>query len=135
MQRRFARPRLSIFVAPLILVLALAFGAALAQDGDGKSGFVRYLESSLSTPDRKVSLDGVEDIFSWHPKIASITVSDSAGKWLELDGVELVWTRASLLSRRLDIEVLRAAKVLVLRRPVAPSPTAASSGGMSGPPI
>src|SRR5689334_22202534 len=104
MQRRFARPRLSIFVAPLILLLAVVFGGALAQDGDGKSGFVRFLEGALSTPDRKVSLDGVEDIFSWHPKIGSITVSDSAGKWLELDGVELVWTRSSLLQKKLDIE-------------------------------
>src|SRR4051794_10178128 len=103
MQRRFARTRLSVFVAALILVLALAFGAALAEDGDGKSGFVQFLERSLSTPDRKVSLDGVEDIFSWHPKIAKISVADSAGRWLELDGVELVWTRAALLSRRLDI--------------------------------
>src|ERR1044072_962828 len=107
MQRRFARPRLSIFVAPLILVVALAFGGAIAQDGDDKSGFVRFLESSLSTPDRKVSLDGVEDIFSWHPKIASISVSDSAGKWLELDGVELGLTGGSLLCRRVEIARLR----------------------------
>src|SRR6185295_12900343 len=133
MQSRFARPRLSIFVAPLILVLALTFGAALAQDGAGKSGFVQFLESSLSTPERKVALDGVEDIFSWHPRIAKITVSDKAGKWLELDGVELVWTRAALLQRRLDIDVLRAAKVSVLRKPIASK--AASYGAMSAPPL
>ena len=94
MQRRFAGIFRPFFVIPILFVLALAFGAALAQDGDEKSGFVRFLESSLSTPDRKVSLDGVEDIFSWHPRFARVTVSDRGGAWLELDGVEVVWTRS-----------------------------------------
>ena len=72
------------------------FGAADAQDGGEKSGFVRFLESSLSTPDRRISLDGVEDVFSWNPKIARITVADRDGAWLQLEGVEVVWTRSAL---------------------------------------
>lgn len=129
MQRRFART-LAQVAAPVLVVVALVVGVALAQDGDGKSGFVRFLENLLSTSDRKVSLDGVEDVFSWNPKVQRITISDREGAWLELDGVEVVWTRAALLKRRLDIDVLRAAKASVLRRPVA-SEAAAASGGVS----
>ena len=79
MQSRFARTLLQVIAASILLVLALSFGAADAQDGGEKSGFVRFLESSLSTPDRKISLDGVEDVFSWNPKIARITVADRDG--------------------------------------------------------
>ena len=134
MQRRFAGIFRPLVVIPVLFVLALAFGAALAQDGDEKSGFVHFLESGLSTPDRKVSLDGVEDIFSWHPKIARITVSDRAGAWLELDGVEVVWTRSALLKRRLDIDVLRVTKVSMSRRPMPPE-SASDESEMSGPPL
>ena len=134
MQSQFARTLLHVISASLVLVLALAFGAADAQDGGRKSGFVRFLENSLSTPDRRVSLDGVEDIFSWNPKIARITVADRDGAWLQLEGVEVVWTRSALLRKKLDIDVLRAAKVAVLRRPL-PSASAEGGRGISGPPL
>lgn len=134
MQRRFARTLLSVFIAPLFVAIALAVGTALAQEGDDKSGFVRFLENLLSAPDRQVSLTGVEDAFSWHPKVERITVSDSEGVWLQLDGVEIVWTRAALFRRMLDIDVLRAARVTMLRMPVV-AETSEASGGVSGPPL
>ncbi len=134
MQRRFAKASVQVAAATLVVGIALTFGAALAQDGEGKSGFVRFLERALSTADRQVSLDGVADVFSWNPKIERIVVSDRQGAWLELDGVEIVWTRAALLKRRLDIDVLRAAKVSVLRKPVA-AEAPQSGSGLSGPPL
>src|SRR5215207_8539128 len=131
MRSRFVRTS-SILLAPLVVAIALAVGVALAQGTDDKSGFVRFLEGSLSTPDRKISLTGFEGAFSWHPTIETITVADRDGVWLRLDGVEVAWTRAALLRRVLDIDVLRAAEVSMLRRP-APSETPRSGGVMSAP--
>lgn len=133
MQGRFARP-LKILVAPILLATALAVGVAFAQAGDDESAFTRFLEGMLSTPERTVSLSGLEGAFSWHPTVRKMTVADRAGVWLELNGVEVAWTRSALLRRVLDIQVLRAARVHVLRRPV-PSEAAPTSGGLSGPPL
>ena len=50
---------------PFVLAAALlAVTAALAQDAGDKSAFVRLLEGLLSTPERQVSLDGIEGAFS-----------------------------------------------------------------------
>jgi translocation and assembly module TamB len=51
--------------------------------------------------------------------VERVTVSDAEGVWLELDGVEVVWTRTALFRRMLDIDSLRAERVTVLRKPVA----------------
>ncbi|SEQ08875.1 autotransporter secretion inner membrane protein TamB [Faunimonas pinastri] len=114
------------------LVLGLAgsvSGVALAQSGSaGKSQIARLLERVLSSPDRKVEINGLEGAFSSTVKIANITVSDRQGPWLKLDGASMTWSRAALLRKRLDIQNLTANEIDVLRKP-APSETTTSSGG------
>ncbi len=129
MRRRFARPLLFVLLATGLLV-----GAALAEDQNGESGFVRFLEGLLSTPDRHVSLTGFHGIFSSHPTLDRIEVADKEGVWLRLEGVEVVWNRAALLDRMVDIDVLRAKSVTVLRKPVA-GEASGSAGGVGAPPI
>jgi translocation and assembly module TamB len=134
MTRSFAR-RLIVFVAGAAAVVGVAF--AQTGDGAGKSRFVRTLEGMLSTPDRRVSIDGLEGAFSSNPTVRRITVADAEGVWLELEGVEAVWSRAALLRRTLDIDSLRAERVALLRKPApaaAPAePAPASGGGISLP--
>jgi translocation and assembly module TamB len=131
MRSRFVRT-FAILLAALGAALALVVGVALAQDYESRSGFVRFIEDSLSTPNRKISLIGFEGVFSWNPRIATITVADRDGVWLKLDGVEVAWNRAALLRKVLDIDVLRASEVTLLRRP-APSDT--PSGSVAAPPL
>ena len=129
MQRRFVWAFLIVVVAA-----GIAAGAALAQDGQEKSRFVRFLEALVSTPDRQVSLTGLNGAFSAHPTVDRIDIADRDGVWLTLENVEVVWNRSALLDRTLDIDVLRALKVTVLRKPVA-AETKSTSGGMSAPPL
>lgn len=126
------RPGL-LFPGILLAAGLLACGAAAQGEGE-KSGFVRFLEGLLSAPERQVSLSEVQGIFSGHPKIGRIEVADRDGVWLELEGVEVAWTRSALLKRRLDVQVLRAGRVAVLRRPHA-GEAQADGGGLSAPPI
>jgi translocation and assembly module TamB len=118
----------------LVLAAILAAATALAQERSEKSAFVRFLETMLSTPERQVSLDGVEGVFSAAPRVEKITIADSGGAWLELEGVEVSWNRSALLSRTLDIETLSARRVALLRTPAA-AKSSESQSPFRGPPV
>ncbi len=144
MQRRFVRPLLAV-----VLVAALGLGVAgfavaqndatqqdAALQSDQSSGwFVSFLELMLSTPDRKIAISGLDGVFSANPSIARVTVADSKGVWLELDGIELSWNRAALFDRTIEIDSLKAARIAMQRRPVAAAESASGGGGLSPPPL
>jgi translocation and assembly module TamB len=105
----------------LAILLALgAFTSATAQDGEEeeRSRFVRLVERQISTPDRQIRLGGIEGALSSDVRISSITVSDREGEWLRIEDVHLVWSRTSLLRRRLEIELLEAGNITVARPPL-----------------
>jgi translocation and assembly module TamB len=124
-------------ILALVTAALLAAGVALAQDGEDKSRFVRTLEGMLSTPERQVSISGLEGAFSSNPTIAKVVVSDREGAWLELDNVAMVWSRTALFRRVLDVESLTAGRVALLRRPVPAEATVAAeeSAGSAGLPV
>jgi translocation and assembly module TamB len=113
MPRRFAKPLLMLAAAGLVA------GVATAQDGDDKSRFERTLESMISTPDRLISITGLEGALSSNPTAERITISDRQGPWLEIEEVAVVWNRTALFRRVLDIDSLRAERVTMLRKPAA----------------
>ncbi len=130
MRRRFART-----LSALVVLAGLSAGVAWAAESGNPSWFIGFIESLVSTPDRQVRLSGVDGIFSAHPTIAKITVADSQGTWLELDQVEMAWNRAALFDRTIEIDSLKAARISVLRKPVAAAEKAKAGGGLSGPPL
>lgn len=113
---------------------AFAMGAALAEDGAEKSRLVRVLEGMVSTPDRLVTLSGLEGAFSSSPTVEKITVSDTRGPWLEIEHAEVVWTRRALFRRVLDIQSLTARRVTLLRRP-GPAKASDDEDASSGLPV
>lgn len=129
MATRTQRYFLSAIVAAVLLATP-----ALAQGGGDASLFVRFLENLLSTPERRVSLGGLEGVFSSQPRFERITISDSDGPWLEMEAVEVVWNRSALFSRVLDIDSLKAGRVAMLRRP-APPEAAEEGEGFGAPPL
>jgi hypothetical protein len=76
------------------------------------------VERQISTPDRQIRLGGIEGALSSDVRISSITVSDREGEWLRIEDVHLVWSRTSLLRRRLEIELLEAGSITVARPPL-----------------
>ncbi|MGH6922350.1 MAG: hypothetical protein ACRED5_01145, partial [Propylenella sp.] len=128
MHRRFAGALLAI-----IFAACTAVTAGLAQESGEKSTFVALIEDLISTPDRRISITGLEGAFSANPTMERLALSDREGVWLELEGVEVSWDRSALLDRMLHIESLRAQRVALLRKP---NPSAESEPrGASGMPI
>lgn len=107
----------------LLGALVLVAIAALAQEeagGAGDNGFLTNLvENQLSAPGRQIRLSGVSGALSSQARIAKVTISDAKGVWLEIDNVELDWSRLALLRGRVSVNKLGAERVAWLRRPEA----------------
>jgi translocation and assembly module TamB len=113
--------------ALLVAVFLVAIGA-LAQDDASQSdnGFLlNQLENRLSAPGRQIRLSGVTGALSSRARIARITISDDRGAWLEIDNVELDWSRLALLRGRVAINRLSAERIAWLRRAETPPVSAA----------
>jgi translocation and assembly module TamB len=111
--------RIVAIAGALMLAGLAAFGQS-EQEADGSdNGFLsNLLENRLSAPGRQIRLSRIEGALSSQARIGQITVSDEEGVWLEIDNVELDWSRLALLRRRVEVESLTAERVAVLRRPV-----------------
>lgn len=101
--------------------------AALAQDtllpGTNESdvGFLtRILQNGLSDRGRDVRITGFQGALSSRATFAEMTISDEDGVWLRISDAALQWNRAALFQRRIEISEIAAARVEVLRAPVAP---------------
>ncbi len=93
-------------------------GFANAQDSEEKSAIIKYVEQTLSTPNRQIRLNGLEGTLSSNVSLSSITIADRDGVWLEIVKPKLVWTRAALLRSRLEIDSLTAESIAYVRKPL-----------------
>jgi translocation and assembly module TamB len=120
--------RLALLVLALVLAALGAWSFAGAQEDESaeRSTFQRFVESRISTPDRRIRLGTIEGALSSDVRISSITVSDTEGVWLTINDARLVWSRLALLRGRLDIDRLEATSIVMARPPVssdqAPTP-------------
>ncbi len=128
-------------LAACLLVLAtfagvLTWTIADAQEDDTaeKGRFTRFVEDTISTPDRRISLGSIDGVLSSDVKIDRITISDRDGVWLSIEGAHLVWSRLALLRGRLDIDSLTADRIAVTRKPLpATTPDPAARPGFALP--
>ncbi len=113
----------------LFLILLLLLPTAVLAESKGI--VVSTLESSLSAPGRTVSIDGFSGALSSQAAIDQLTVADDDGIWLTLKGVKLDWSRAALLSGRVDVTALTADEIILARNPKqapAQAPAAEAAG-------
>lgn len=121
--------RIRLLLWPLVLLMALALPAATNEDD---AGFLaRQLQSLLSDAGREVRIRGFEGALSSRATMREMVISDDEGPWLILHDAALDWSRAALLSRRVEVNELIAGHIELLRPPVSdpdaldlPSPTA-----------
>ena len=116
MARRFSA---SNFLAGALALALLLLGAAtFARAAEEDKGVLANLISkALSSPSTTVSIGAVDGALSSNATISDIVLSDSAGPWLKIDKVRLVWNRVALFSRRLEVDQLQIGKLDFLRRP------------------
>ena len=107
-------------------------------DDEEKSAFVRFVEETISTPDRRIRLGRIDGALSSDVRIGSITLADRDGVWLEITDAHLVWSRLALLKGRLEIAELTAAAIRLDRRPrgsAVPSATASPTFALPDLPV
>ncbi len=100
---------------------ALALGlmpiAALADSTADKDYLTAWLQDSLSTKGRVVTIDGFAGALSTQASLTQLTIADAQGVWLTLKDVRLDWSSSALLSGKIEISALSAAEIDLDRLP------------------
>ena len=122
--------RLSAYVViALVAVLGLAFAGV--QTAPGKRLLASLASDLASAPDQKITITGIDGFVPTDLQVARVEIADRTGPWLQVENAQLSWSFASLLQRRLRIDLLSAAKISVLRAPQEEKKeTTPSNGGL-----
>jgi translocation and assembly module TamB len=114
----------------LVAVMAV-FGAAFAgvQTSAGKRLLASLASNLASSPGQQIRISGIDGFVPTDLRVARIEIADRTGPWLRVDDARIAWSFASLLQRRLRIELLSATKVGVLRAPQEEKKESTPSGG------
>ncbi len=98
-------------IAPTLVVLA--------QDAEqADTGLIAsFLTDNLSGAGRQVNIYGFSGALSSKATIDKITIADDEGIWLTAEGLVLDWNRAALLTGRIEVSDLSAARIEVTRVP------------------
>lgn len=116
-----------------VIVVVLAGGLLfLTRTDTGRATLVGIVESVANSPDLTLAIGRLEGAVPFDMTVRDVRVGDAQGVWLDVDRARLAWRPLSLFGGVLDIEVVEADKVNVVRAPVsAPKtePEEASSGG------
>ena len=111
----------------LFAIIAAPVFAQTSVEED-KGFLTNFLEENLSGAGRSVVINGFAGALSSQATIEELTVADDLGVWLRLEDVTLDWTRSALLSGRVDVSELSAARIAIERIPLTesevPSPEA-----------
>jgi translocation and assembly module TamB len=109
--------RLTVCLVALAAAL-WAFAAMPSRATEEDKGVLADLISrALSSEATQVSIGAVDGALSSNASISDIVLSDKDGPWLKIDRVKLVWRRAALVSRRLEVDQLLIHKLEFLRKP------------------
>lgn len=101
-------------VAALIGAMTL-FIWLLAATGPGH----RCLESLVASfTDGRVRVDGLGGDMFGRLRAERIAIADEKGVWLKIENVDLRWRAFALIRNRADIAALKAARVVVARKPI-----------------
>ncbi|WP_371345824.1 translocation/assembly module TamB domain-containing protein [Ancylobacter sp. IITR112] len=120
---------LGTVVLALLVALAAAFGAL--QTPPGKALLANLVSSLASSPGLAVSIRGIGGFVPFDISVATVELSDADGRFARIDDARLDWRPLALLSGRVDITALSAARVALERRPVLPPSPAETRGDSS----
>lgn len=107
------------FLIPF-LIMFLGVAPALAQEApppDDRGYLQSLIEDNLSTEDTQVRIEGFQGSLTSTSSIDRLTVADVDGVWLTMTGLKLDWSRAALLSRRLEVTELSVEEIVLDRLP------------------
>ncbi len=114
--------RRAVLALGLLILFAASGRQALAQSQpaeDQQSILAKVISRVLSSPEGLVRIGAIDGALTSDAMIRDIVVSDRDGPWLRIDRTRIIWRRAALLLRRLEVDRLDIGRIEVLRRPAA----------------
>jgi translocation and assembly module TamB len=115
-----------------LLALVVTLVAALFVFLQTPSG-QRMLAGLVSSDSLQIS--GISGTFPTDLQVARVELLDPQGAWLRVDNARLRWSFASLLSGRVQVEIMSASLVDVLRPPVPDKAEQTSTSGSFSLPV
>jgi translocation and assembly module TamB len=106
---------LGSLVAVLLLAVLGLWGAANTERG--QAWIAATLEGALSTPEAAASVEGLRGPLPEDARLDRLVLRDADGAWLTLKDVRLTWSPLSLLSGRLEVQAVSAARIALDRLP------------------
>lgn len=113
----------------LLVVLAVAFGAL--QIPPGKALLANLASSLASSPGLTVSIRGLGGFVPFDMSVEAIELSDADGPFARIEDTRLDWRPLALLSGRVEVTTLSAARIGLDRRPVLPPAPSNTEDGSS----
>lgn len=126
---------LRIVFYTLLVVVAAAAGAlfVLTKTERGRENLAGLISSLASNADRKVTVSGIDGIWSGALTIDDVVLEDREGAWLVARKVAVDWSPLALLSKNFSADRIAADRIELARLPVAS--TQPSQGGSTTLPV
>lgn len=121
---------LRIVLYTLLIVVAGAIGAlvVLTKTERGRDNLAGIISRLASSDDRKVTVSGIDGIWSGNLSVDHVVLEDREGAWLVARKVAVDWSPTALLSKSFSADRIAADRVELARLPVAGTQPPAQSG-------
>lgn len=121
---------LRIVLYTLLIVVAGAIGAlvVLTKTERGRDNLAGIISRLASSDDRKVTVSGIDGIWSGNLSVDHVVLEDREGAWLVARKVAVDWSPTALLSKSFSADRIAADRVELARLPVAGTQPPARSG-------
>ncbi|MDF3151092.1 translocation/assembly module TamB domain-containing protein [Mesorhizobium sp. XAP10] len=121
---------LRIVLYTLLIVIAGAIGAlvVLTKTERGRDNLAGIISRLASTDDRKITVSGIDGIWSGALSVDHVVLEDREGAWLVARKVAVDWSPLALLSKNFSADRIAAERIELARLPVASTQPAPSGG-------
>ncbi|MBZ9707178.1 translocation/assembly module TamB domain-containing protein [Mesorhizobium sp. ESP7-2] len=121
---------LRIVLYTLLIVVAGAIGAlvVLTKTERGRDNLAGIISRLASSDDRKVTVSGIDGIWSGALSVDHVVLEDRQGAWLVARKVAVDWSPTALLSKSFSADRIAAERIELARLPVAGAQPPAQSG-------
>ncbi|RUV26979.1 translocation/assembly module TamB, partial [Mesorhizobium sp. M1A.F.Ca.IN.022.04.1.1] len=111
--------RICLYTLLLLLVVAIGALAVLTGTEGGRQNLAGLISKLASTEDRKITVSGIEGIWSGQLRLDHVVLEDRTGPWLVARKVALDWSPTALLSRNFSADRIEAERIELARLPRA----------------
>ncbi|MER9685502.1 MULTISPECIES: translocation/assembly module TamB domain-containing protein [unclassified Mesorhizobium] len=124
---------LRLFFYTLLIVAAAGIGAlvVLTKTERGRENLAGIISDMASSRDSKVTVSGINGIWSGALTVDHVVLEDREGAWLVARRVAIDWSPLALLSKNFSADRIAAERIELARLPVASTePSQSGSGGL-----